>query len=212
MALHTSSVHFEGSHSANMAALLEQLKYRLAGPPVIVHTAEAAVELLDRKTGNRNIVRKAAYESKGWTYLHDPEMVVMTEDGVLSEYASKNAIRVFSWICEGVSRSYGFKMFAPGVVRDVLAVGGKIVTNGGARVSEEGEVNWGACSERDVMRIAERLGAPFDGFSNDRAYEIYTLDESQMPVPDPSGMPTKMPFRSEDLLVRFVKRPWWKLW
>jgi hypothetical protein len=212
MALHTSSVHFEGSHSASMTALLEQLNYRLVNPPAMLHTAEAAVELLDKDTGNRNVVRKAVYESGGWTYLHDPEMVVMTEDGVLSDYASKNRVRIFSWICEGVSRSYGFKMFAPGVVRDVLAVGGKVVTNGGARVAEEGALNWAACSERDVMQIAERLGAPFDGFSNDRAYEIYTLDESHMPVPDLSGMPTAMPFRAEDLVVRVAKRPWWKLW
>jgi hypothetical protein len=131
---------------------------------------------------------------------------------LLAEYANKNAIKIFSWICEGVSRSYGFKMFAPGVVRDVLAVGGKIVTNGGARITEEGEVNWESCSERDVMHTADRLGAPFDGFSNDRTYEIYTLDESYMLVPDLSGVPTEMPFRAEDLVVRVVKRPWWKFW
>jgi hypothetical protein len=195
-----------------MTALLEQLNYRLVGPPTIVHTAEAAVELLDKKTGNRNIVRKAVYESNNWTYLHDPEMVVMTEGGVLSEYAGKNSIRIFSWICEGVSRSYGFTMFAPGVVRDVLSVGGKIVTNGGTRIAEEGALNWASCSEQDVMHMAERLGAPFDVFSNDRKYEIYTLDESKMPVPDLSRMPKGMPFRSEDLVVRAVKRPWWKLW
>lgn len=212
MPLHTSSIHFEGSHSANMAALLEQLKYRLAGPPAIVDKAKPALELLYGKTGNRNIVRKAAYESTGWTYLHDPEMVVMTESRVLAEYAGKNAIRIFSWICEGVSRSYGFKMFAPSVVRDVLAVGGKIVTNGGARVAEEDGLNWELCSERDVMRIADRLGAPFDGFSNDRTYEIYTLDESTMPVPDLSGRQTKMSFSANRLVVRVVKRRWWKLW
>src|SRR5262245_12106114 len=212
MALHTSSVHFEGQRSREMAQLLERLNYRLTGPPATAQTGDAAAELLDADTGDRNIVRKAVYESGGWTFLFDPELVVMTEDGVLSEYARANRIRVFAWVCEGVSASYGFKLFAPELVRDVLSVDGEVVTDVGPATPHESGVNWSSCSEREVMRIADRLGAPFDGFTKNRTYEIYTLDESHMPTPDLSGVSMDMPFRAEDLVARVVRRPWWKFW
>jgi hypothetical protein len=212
MALHTSSVHFEGHRAADMAPLLERLDYRLVGPPAKVQTADAAAELLDADTGSRNIVRKAVYESGEWTFLYDPEMVVFTNDAMLSLYAREKGTRIFAWICEGVSRTYGFKLFAPDLVRDVLAVGGEVLTNDGVALPQEGGVNWTSCSEREVMRIADRFGAAFDGFSRDRTYEILTLDESHMPTPDLSGVSMEMPFRPEDLVVRVVKRPWWKIW
>lgn len=165
-----------------MADLLSRLDYRVVGSPVSCGTSQELNSALDAPTHDRDVVRKAAYESNGWTYLFDPEMVVMMNDQELSDFAGENATDIFAWVCEGVSASYGFRVFKPELCRDLLAVDGSVATDVGAPLREEQGIEWGRADEADVLALAARLGAPYDYFSADRSYVVYTLDESHMSV------------------------------
>jgi len=169
-----------------MTDLLSLLDYRLVGSPVSCATSEALEAALDAPTQGRDVVTKAAYESNGWTYLFDPEMVAMMNDQKLSDFAKENSTEIFAWVCEGVSVSYGFRVFNPELRRDLLAVGGSVETDAGTRLPEEQGLDWGQADETDILALAKRLGAPYDYFSADRSYVVYTLDESHMFVPDAS--------------------------
>ena len=219
MSLHCSVVCIRGNHLSRMTDLLSLLDYRLVGSPVSCATSKALEAALDEPTHNRDIVRKAAYESNGWTYLFDPEMMVMMSDKELSDFARENSTDIFTWVCEGISASYGFRVFNPELRRDLLAVGGSVKTDVGTRLPEEQGLDWGQADETDILSFATRLGAPYDYFSTDRSYVVYTLDESHMPVPDAAGVNlTEQPFRPEDIVARVVgrvpieKKPWWKFW
>jgi len=204
MSLHASSIHFRGSHSGEMPALFERLGYRVVGQAVDVTRAAEAARLLDTPTGSRNVVRKLVYEAHGWTYLSDPEMVVMFEDEALTEYARSHASQVFAWVCEGVSGSYGFRLFEPCLVRDVFYVGGELVMDSGTPIAQELGTDWPACSEDQMLAVAERLGAPFDLPDEDRPYTVYTLDESAMAPPEVDDR--------EAAGRATPSRPWWRFW
>jgi hypothetical protein len=137
MALHISSIQFRGDHAANVIKLLEQLKYRVVGAPAETATADVATQLLGASTGNRNVVRKAIYQANGWTYLTDPELVVMSEEDALTEFARNHETTVFSWVCEGVSATYGFAIYSPTKMREVLVVDGEVLSDAGKALSRK---------------------------------------------------------------------------
>jgi hypothetical protein len=201
-----------------MPDLLQHLEYRIVGEPTMCLTSSAAEAVLDEPTGSRNVVRKAAYEAAGWTYLFDPEMVVMMADEQLSAFARKHETNVFAWLCEGVSTSYGFRTFSPELQRDLLVVGGVITADVGQRLPEERDFDWARANEAVVLDLARRLGAPFDNFSTDRPYTIFTLDESAMPAVDLADLPVVEPMFRHDVTAKLVGRvgpaekPWWKFW
>lgn len=84
---------------------------------------------------------------------------------------------------------------------------------------EETISDWSHADEKEVLKLAARLGAPFDHLSDDREYHVYTLDESDMPEADLSSIEVKeLPFPAEAIVARVVghapseRRPWWKFW
>ncbi|HEY7639986.1 MAG TPA: hypothetical protein VH814_09695 [Steroidobacteraceae bacterium] len=190
-----------------MPELLSRLDYRLVGSPTAYSTSKALEAALDESTDLRDVIRKAAYESNGWTYLFDPEMVVMMSEGQLSDFARQNSTDIFAWVCEGVSASYGFRIFSPELRRDVLAVGGSVETDVGPRLAEEQNMDWAEANETDILALAMRFGAPYDYFAEDRNYAVYTLDESGVPAPDTTNAKsTEPPFRPEDIDTKVVGR------
>jgi hypothetical protein len=166
-----------------MTELLSRLDYRVVGSPDSFATPRTLAAVLDGPAQDRGIVKKAAYESNGWTYLFDPEMVVMMHDTELANFATENATDIFAWVCEGVSASYGFRVFKPALSRDLLVVDGSVETDVGTRMPEEHGLDWSQADDADILALASRLGAPFDYLETDRSYVVYTLDESHMHVP-----------------------------
>jgi len=213
MGVHFAVVAFKGSHLGRMADFLRELDYELVGAPASCTSGEEAMELLNEESDNVDIVRKAAYESGGWTYLVDPEMVVITSVDELTAFAQTHATRILGLICESSSASYGFSVFAPTLQREVLAVNGEVVTNTGDAIPEERGIDWRRADERQILTVAERFGVAYDEMSADRPYLVFTLDESGMPTPELPASAADRPFPPVDIVARVVgRRPWWKFW
>src|SRR4030095_6334395 len=111
---------------------------------------------------DHNRVAKVAYFANGWTYIVDPELVLMSDD-VWLQYSKTWNNRILGWLCEGASGSYGITVFQAGrQVRQVFAVAGEISADEGDALAEESNVDWSEAWEDDVLEIAKRFGAEYD--------------------------------------------------
>jgi hypothetical protein len=187
MSLHISVVSIEGDHLTEIADVLKRIEYVIE-ESFTVQTGEQASKELDWNP-DRNRVAKVAYFADGWTFIVDPELVLMIDD-VWLEYSKQWSNRVIGWVCEGASRSYGLTVFDSGTKRrEVMTVDGEIAVNHGEPLPEESSINWNEAWEDDILEIAKHIGAEYD-FLADREYIVFHLDESQMAVPEvPSDWP-----------------------
>lgn len=182
--MHISVVSIEGNHLEEIAHVFRKCDY-VVEESFTVTSGEQASRELDWHP-DRNHVAKVAYITNDWTFIVDPELVLMSDD-VWLEYSRKWNARVFGWVCEGASGSYGLTVFDSGNKgREVFSCDGVIEVNAGEPLPEEAGVDWGQASEDDVLEIAKRLGDEYD-FVTDREYFVFRLDESQMPGPQSAG-------------------------
>ena len=178
--MHISVVSIEGDHLGEIADVLRKCEYVIERA-FAVDSGERASEELDWNP-DQYYVAKVAYFSDGWTFIVDPELVLMSDD-VWLEYSRHWNTRVVGWLCEGASGTYGLTVFQSGQkLREVLVRDGEIAVNQGVRLPEELNIDWNEAWEDDVFEVAERLGAEFD-LLTDRDYLVFQLDESQMIVP-----------------------------
>lgn len=97
MSLHISVVSIEGDHLSEIADVF--LNCRYVGEDVFsVSSGEQASKELDWHP-DRNRVAKLAYVEAGWTFIVDPEMVLMSDE-VWLEYSRKWNSRIVGWVCE----------------------------------------------------------------------------------------------------------------
>lgn len=183
MSMHISVVSIEGDHLDEVADVFRKCEYVIENSFTVL-TGDQASRELDWNP-DRNRVAKVAYAADGWTFIVDPELVLMSND-VWLEYSQKWNTRVIGWVCEGASGSYGLTVFDSGSKRrDVFSGAGEVAVNNGEPLPEESDVNWSEACEDDVLEIAKRLGAEYDSLA-DREYLVFHLDESQMSVPGSS--------------------------
>jgi hypothetical protein len=183
MSMHISVVSIEGDHLSEVADVLQNCQYVIE-ESFTVPTGDQASSELDWSP-DRNRVAKVAYVANGWTFIVDPELVLMLDE-VWFEYSHKWNTRIVGWVCEGASGSYGVTVFDSGSKRrEVFSCGGEVRVNQGQPLSEESNINWSEAWEDDVLKIAKRLGAEFD-FLADGEYLVFHLDESQIPLPEDS--------------------------
>jgi len=171
MSMHISVVSIQGDHLGEITDVLRNCRYVIEDT-VTVLTGEQAARGLNWNP-DRNRVAKAAYYASGWTFLVDPELVLMTND-VWLECSQQWNNRVFGWVCEGASCTYGLAVFDSGSKRrEVFSSDGEIVVNVGVRLPEETDINWKEAGEDEILEIAKRLGAEYNPIADH-------LDESQM--------------------------------
>lgn len=181
MSMHISVVSIEGDHLHDIADVLKRCEYVIEDSFIVQSGDQASQELDWNPDPNR--VAKVAYFANGWTFIVDPELVLMYDD-VWLEYSKQWNNCVIGWVCEGASGSYGLTVFHSGIkLREVMAVDGDIALHDGEPLPEESDIDWSNASEDDVLDIAKQLGAEYD-FLTDRAYMVFHLDESQMEVPE----------------------------
>jgi hypothetical protein len=184
MSMHISVVSIRGDHHDEIADVFRKCEYVIEDS-FSVATGDAASRELDWHP-DRNHVAKLAYVSDGWTFIVDPELVLMSND-VWLEYSQKWNTRVIGWVCEGASGSYGLTVFDSGSKRrEVCKCDGEVAVNEGKPLPEESGIDWSEAWEDDVLEIAKRFGAEYD-FLADREYLVFRLDESQISVPGSSG-------------------------
>lgn len=178
--MHISVVSIEGDHLSEIADVLKKCEY-IIEQSYTVPTGDQASRELDWQP-DRLHVAKVAYVSGGWTFIVDPELVLMVDD-VWLEYSRKWNTRVVGWVCEGASGSYGLTVFDSGTKRrEVFSGEGEVRIDEGKPLPEELGMDWSQAWEEDVVEIATRLGAEYD-FLADREYLVFRLDESKMDVP-----------------------------
>lgn len=86
--------------------------------------------------------------------------------------------RVISWVCEGVSGSYGLIVFDSGLQRrQIVSCDGEVVADKGDPLPEECHINWNEVGESEILEIASQMGADFD-FLVDRDYLCFQLTRS----------------------------------
>ena len=187
MSMHISVISIEGNHLNEIADVLKKCEYAIEDS-FTVQTGDQALKALDWNP-ERNHVAKVVYFANGWTFIVDPELVLMFHN-VWLEYTRQWNNCVVGWICEGVSGSYGLTVFESGIKRrEVFTIDGQMAVNDGKPLPEESEMNWNDAWEDDILEIAGRIGAEYD-FLADREYVVFYLDESQMAVPEsPSDSP-----------------------
>ena len=180
MSLHISLVSIQGNHLSEIAGVLEDCEYIVEDSFTVKSGDQVSEEL--GWNPDRNRVAKAAYFAHGWTYIIDPELVLLIND-VWLKYSRKWNNRIFGWICEGVSGTYGITVFDSGNKRRVVvSVDGEVVTDEGKPLKEETDLDWNDVWETDILGLAKRIGAVYD-FPADRDYQIIHLDESQISAP-----------------------------
>lgn len=183
MSMHISVVSIKGDHLDEVADVFRRCHYVIENSFIVPTGDQASRELV--WSPDRNRVAKLAYVEEDWTFIVDPEIVLMSDD-VWLEYSQKWNTRVVGWVCEGASGSYGLTIFDSGSKRrEVFCGGGEVAVNKGKPLPEELEINWSEACEDDVLEIAKRLGAEYD-FLPDREYLVFHLDESQMSAPGSS--------------------------
>jgi hypothetical protein len=194
--MHISVVSIEGNYLDDVPEILRKCEYVIEDC-FTVQTGDEASRQLDWNP-DPNRVAKVAYFSNGWTFIVDPEMVLMSDD-VWLEYSRKWKTRVVGWVCEGASGSYRLSLFESGTkLREVQSCAGEDTFELGKPLPEEANINWDEAWEDDVLEIVERLGAKYD-FMVDREYVVFQLDESQMSVSNASGDPEDHPMQERPL-------------
>src|SRR3954452_2577111 len=103
MSMHISVVSIEGDHLDDIADVLRKCEYVIESS-FSVPSGEQASRELDWHP-DRMHVAKVAYVADDWTFIVDPELVLMSDD-VWLEYSQKWKTRVVGWVCEGASGSY----------------------------------------------------------------------------------------------------------
>lgn len=180
MSLHISLVSIQGNHLSEIVGVLEDCEY-IVEESYSINSGDQVSEELGWSP-DRNRVAKAAYFEHGWTFVIDPELVLFMDD-IWLRYSRKWDNRIFGWVCEGVSCSYGITVFDSGIKRrKILSIDGEIVADEGKPLNEETDLDWKDVWETDILEIAKRIGAEYD-FPTDREYLIFHLDESLMESP-----------------------------
>ncbi len=181
MSLHMAMVSIEGEHLADAPEIFERLDYRLMDKPrVVTSSEEIEVELRDPII-DRTTVKKVVYFAGGWTDILDFEMVMISEEAVWEEFSARWKTRIFCWICEGASNTYALSLYENGCkLRSVMATDGEINHNIGDPIPEEMNIDWSSAFEDDILKIAERIGAPYSYLDDEQTYHLYLLDESHM--------------------------------
>jgi len=216
MSLHISVLAIEADYLAELPAFFEQADYRVLKTTTVRTSAEAG-QLLNDQPDDRNKVVKVAYLQDGWTMLVDPEMVLFADNDLVGGLSKKLHSRILGWVCEGVSGTYGFSFFNNGQIRCKLSVDGKIAEDTGVPIGEEAAIAWDNVFEDDILKLAERLGAPFHYLEEDREYQVFLLDESGMDEAQPSrSVPTVPQPPTPKPKDRPVPSPsskqWWQFW
>jgi hypothetical protein len=182
MSMHISVVSIKGEHLEEITEVFRKCQY-VVEDAFHVSTGDQAARELNWHP-DRNHLAKLAYIAAGWTYIVDPELVLMSDD-VWLEYSHKWQTRIIGWVCEGASGSYGLTVYQSGSkLREVCRCDGEIAINEGKPLPEESEIDWGEAWEDDVLELVKRFGAEYD-FLADRDYMVFRLDESRLTEPKP---------------------------
>lgn len=108
MSMHISVVSIEGNHLDEVADVLRKCGYVIEDS-FTAATGDQTSRELDWNP-DRNRVPNVAYVADGWTFIVDPELMLMVND-VWLEYSQKWNTRVVGWVCEDASGSYGLTVF-----------------------------------------------------------------------------------------------------
>ena len=105
---------------------------------------------------------KTARFDNGWTILPDDEMVVVTEEDLLSELSEELGVEIFSFMVQSTSASYGFSNFNDGENRVFWVQDGEIIVDFGDKLKEEKGLNINEkVSIDDILKIAKLIGINF---------------------------------------------------
>lgn len=154
-----SVVAIEGNRLDQVSDVFEQSPFTIES----IHR-EASQQDAYRHFGNCNSDCRTtvmAYLTDRWTYLVDPQMVLMASDGWCELSRAWNA-RVFGWSYS--SDAAGLTLFRDGErMRDFLHAfeRGALVDRGVPLAAESG-IDWEEATEVDLLRIASEVGAPYD--------------------------------------------------
>jgi hypothetical protein len=171
MSMHFVVVSIEGSHLTEMGEVLEKCGYSVESSKTVQTAKQASSEMAKSNW-------KAAYFVNGWTFIIDPEPVLMRNDAWL-HYSKKWKTRIIGWLCEGTSASYGLTLYESGKLRrQIVSVDRNVVVEKGKPLPEESKVDWGAADEKSVMQLAERIGAKYE-FPAKAEYTAFQLSSPE---------------------------------
>ncbi len=163
MSMHFVVVSIQGNHLTEMGDVFEKCGYAVENPKTVQTAKQASSEMA--KSGG-----KAAYFANGWTFIVDPELLLMSNDAWL-HYSKKWKARIVGWLCEGTSASYGLTLYE----NEIVSVDGNVVVDKGKPLPEESKVDWSVGDgEEAILQIAERLGAKYV-FPAKAEYRIFKL-------------------------------------
>jgi hypothetical protein len=182
MSLHCCVVAIEGDWIDEISGVFEKLKYRVDESFIAQTWEQVRVELNRHRLDSRKTAM-AVYVVNGWTHIVDLMCGLYFED-VWQEYSGLWNTRVFGWVCEGCSGSYGFMLHHAGQrLRDVLTSEGKIETDTGEAIMEEEGIDWISADEEEVLLLADRMG--LDHGTPERGYLVFRLDwRERAPSPE----------------------------
>jgi hypothetical protein len=172
--MHIVIVAIEGDHHKEISDVLKDCKYKIEKTRTVKTGDEASKEM---GKSEKSRVSKAVYVANGWTFIVDPEMVLMTDD-IWLKYSKKWKNRVIGWICEDTSGTYGLAQYKEGKKqRLIVSVDGEIKAKEGTPLPEEAKFKWEDASTDRLMKLLKKIGPDYD-YLADREYTVFTLNGS----------------------------------
>ncbi|OPZ83639.1 MAG: hypothetical protein BWY76_02187 [bacterium ADurb.Bin429] len=108
--------------------------------------------------------------------------------------------RIFAVVAEGISGSYGFRLFAGGsLVRDFMSVDGKVETNAGTPLPEETGFDYESPFEDDVFNLMQRISVDVGDLDVPFLIKTFGDDAMASALSAPMSKPQST-------------KPWWKFW
>jgi len=208
MSLHAGLLMIKGNHLDRIGDIFTAFNYRLTGTVEHVDNWAEALEAMQypRPGKSREIVYKTVFVHSGWTVILDPEMLMLVDEDACTQVSRALGSPIFGMVCEGTSNSYGYSLYDRKLVRAFWSGDGEVFDNRGDKIPEEESIALEGIFEDDVLRVMERLGVNYFDFENLRAFEVFELDESHIPVHTGSDAEEQTP------PSRKSKKPWWKFW
>ena len=144
----------------------------------------AAGEAINGGAWMRNRTLAAACFTGGWTYLLDTDLTLSADEDVCGLLSSRLECRVFTMVCEGVSNTHGWALFAGGrKVRGFVSEGGEELENLGEPLPAEAGIDIKDVFEDEVLAVMKGTAVDFQAFWDADAILVGEL-EYVGPVPE----------------------------
>ncbi len=149
---------------------------------------------------------RGIWTDKGWTVIHDPEMVDTVDEMALLQLSRVLNTDIISFVIQMTSNSFGFTVYNDTIKRHFFVSDGEITDNLYDPLEQENglNINENIFSD-DILKLAEKFGIDLEG----KIKLSYTV--KQLAYSDEMKSELEQ-FKQQQRQTTKSEKPWWKFW